>query len=283
MTPEDIRRFLMAVTRRSGEPTPDVVSERLTVLKRDAVAAGDSEAAKSLWCLQQALAVQEHYLLAFAKLRSGQYYDAWCELEHTELAVAALERHETGSWKDFRLDFIQAHTSKWQAIFPYKVFLSPEMIQIEKLCSVCNQPVLPRSFCGHRVGEIYDGEMCYRTVTKLELMGISMVDKPAQKYSVVFMTDEKTGKQHDHYRYDLVKYAIEALRDPFDPWSVERSSRRQPHSRFADVGRDEPCPCESGRQYNNCCLPDNGVLRPHFQFTFETAPPHKVLPTMYIE
>ncbi len=108
---------------------------------------------------------------------------------------------------------------------------------------------MPQGFCGHRVGEIYNGEMCHRILTKLEVMGISIVDKPVQKYSVLFLSDEKTGKQRDHYNYALVQYAIGALREPFDGWDVERTSRHQPHSRYAAIGRNEPCPCESGKKY----------------------------------
>ena len=117
----------------------------------------------------------------------------------------------------------------------------------------------------------------FRIVTKLEVMGISIVDKPVQKYSVLFLSDEKTGKQRDHYNYALVQYAISALREPFDGWDVERTSRRQPHSRYAAIGRNDPCPCESGKKYKKCCLRETGVLRPHYEFTFEIQPPDTVV------
>ena len=207
-----------------------------------------------MWCLAQALAVQEHYLRAFGQLKAGEFYKAWCELEHTELALASLERHDTESWPEFHLDFVQVHTERWQSLFPYKMFVSPELLQNEKLCSICKRPVVPHAFCGHRVGEIYNGEMCYRIVTKLEALGISMVENPVQKYSVLFLNDEKTGQQRDQYNYVLVKYAISGLRNAFDGWDVERTTRRQPHSRFADVSRNDPCPCESGKKYKKCCL-----------------------------
>lgn len=282
MTLEEIRGYLKAVARRPNEPTQGAVREALAQFKRTAIAAGSQEEAKRLWCMEQSLAVQEHYLQAFRHLHAGEFYEAWCEFERTEIEVAALERHEQASWQDFRLDFIQTYTSKWQALFPYKMFYSPELLHIEKQCSVCKRPVLPRSFCGHRVGEIYDGELCYRTITKLEMLGISLVDAPEQKYSVLFLTDEKTGKRRDHYRYDLVQYAIKALREPFDGWDVERSSRRQPHSRFSDVGRNDPCPCDSGMKYKQCCLPEAGVLQPHFEFTFAVPPSDGVLRNVFI-
>jgi hypothetical protein len=277
MTLDEIRAYLKAVAKRPIEPIPDAVRAALATLKRDAVGSGDQVLAKFLWCYEQSLDAQEHYLCAFRHLKAGEYYAAWCELEQTEVALRALERHKESFWADFRLDFVQTCTAKWQGLFPYRLFYSPEFLQAEKVCSICRKPVLPRSFCGHRVGEIYDGEACYRIVTKIDLGGVSIVDKPVQKYSVLFLRDDNTGGIRDQYNYALVEYPIKALRDPFDGWEVERTTRRQPHSRFAHVGRNDPCPCDSGKKYKKCCLREAGVLRPHFEYTFEFKPPDDVL------
>ena len=103
-----------------------------------------------------------------------------------------------------------------------------------------------------------------------------------QKYSVLFLRDERNGTQKDQYNYSLVEYAIKALREPFDAWKVERTTRRQPHSRYADVGRNDPCPCDSGKKYKQCCLREAGVLRPHFQFSFAVQPPDSVLQDVFV-
>jgi len=278
MTPEDISAYLKAVVRRPSVPTLEAVRKRLAQLKRGAVEADDQAAAKNVWCLEQALTVQEHYLSAFRHLKATEFYEAWCELERIEVALAALERHDNGFWPTFHLDTIQAHTVRWQGLFPYRLFFSPELLQLEKVCSICHQRVLPRSFCGHRVGEIYSGEMCHRIITKLGGgLGIGIVDKPVQKYSVLFLGDKTGEGRRDQYNYELVQYAIALLREPFDAWEVERSNRRQPHARYSDVGRNGPCPCESGKKYKKCCLPEAGVLRPHYEFTFAVQPPEGVL------
>lgn len=271
---DEIRGYLKSVAKRPPEPTVDAVRDALAALKRGAVDNGDQAEAKNIWRLEQSLKIQDQYVHAFGLLQTGKYYDGWCALERTEIGLHALERHKDASWSDFRLDFIQAYASKWQKLFPYKMFYSPELLHIEELCSVCRKPVLPRAFCGHRAGEIYDGEMCFHIVNECKVLGVSIVDKPEQKYSVLFLTDEKTGNKLDHYRYDLVEYAAKALRNPFDKWDVEQTTRRQPHTRFAHVGRNDQCPCESGKKYKKCCLLEAGVLRPHFQFTFAFPPPN---------
>lgn len=150
-------------------------------------------------------------------------------------------------------------------------------------CSICRRRIRPRRPCGHSVGEIYGGEQCHRVITSIDaVLGIAFVTNPVQKYSVVFMHDPVTGKSRDHYRYDSVKYAANALREPFDDWDVERTTRRQPHLRFSGVGRNDPCPCESGKKYKRCCLPETGVLRPHLQFSFFAPPPPGTLTEQYI-
>lgn len=270
---DDIRQYLCSVADRPATPSPEAVQEALAILKRDAAGRASQVEAKILWCLEQALIAQNLYLRAFLAMKGGHFYEAWCDLENAEISLGFLEPHESKNWVMFRLDFIQAYITKWQTLFPYKIFISPELLELEKVCTICRRPVSIRQPCGHRIGEIYNGEMCGREVTKLEALGFSFVEKPVQKYSVPFISDPVTGKQRDHHNYDVVKYAISALRSPFDGWDVERTKRRQPHSRFRHVGRNEPCPCESGKQYKNCCLQEVGVLRPHFEFHFRVPPP----------
>jgi hypothetical protein len=102
---------------------------------------------------------------------------------------------------------------------------------------------------------------------------MSYVEKPFQKYSVLFLGDPKTGKPYDHYDYGIVQYALSAIQDPFDGWDVVHTKRILPHSRFSYVGRNDRCPCGSGRKYKKCCGPGEGVLCHHEEFHFEVPPP----------
>ena len=269
-----IRDYLALVAQRPAIPSPEQVSESLTWLKAEALSRSDQKRAKAIWCWEQALVAQNHFLEAFTLMKGRKFYEAWCALEGAEVALGFLERHETGSWSEFRLDFIQRYTAKWQSLFPYKLFLSPELLQHETSCSICGEVSLsPRKFCGHRSGEIYDGKMCCRIVQRLDVLGTAVVQKPIQKYSVIFLNDNRTGKERDHYNYAVVRYAVDALRHPFDEWNVERTTRVWPHSRFRHLGRNDQCPCESGRKYKKCCLQQPGVVRPHLEFTLAVPPP----------
>jgi hypothetical protein len=76
MTPEDIASFLRAVVARPSTSTVEEVREALAQRKREAVAAADQALAKGIWCSEQALTVQEHYLAAFRLLQERAFYGA---------------------------------------------------------------------------------------------------------------------------------------------------------------------------------------------------------------
>jgi len=283
MTRDEIQNYLSSVIGRSAKPSKKSVEMELANLKQKAIARADQDEAKALWCLEQSLKVQELYIEAFKKMKNGQFYRAWCDFEQAEMTLHFLEKHNLTDWSHFHLNFIQEYIEKWQSLFPYKIFMSPEILELEKVCTICRQVISIRKPCGHRVGEIYNGEMCCREVTKMEVPSISFVKNPAQKYSVGFLPDPKTGKIHDHYNYEVVKYAVSALNSPFDRWDVTKTKRRQPHSRFRSVGRNNPCPCESGKKYKNCCLKQDGVLRPHLEFYFNVTLPPDFPTELYID
>ena len=272
MTIESVRKYLAAVRLRPTEPSPENVKVFLAIAKVEAVRRGDQDGAKAIWCLETALHIQNLYLQAFAEMKGHKFYEAWCNMERAEIALGSLQRHDITCWAEFRLGFIQKHMERWQSIFPYKMFLSPEFITLKKTCSICGNIVTPRKPCGHVKGQIYDGEECLLRVTQKPI-GMSLVEKPFQKYSVVFLVDPETGKRRDQYNYAVVQYAISALQNPFDGWDVEHTKRIQPHSRFSHVGRNDSCPCGSTRKYKRCCGPEEGVLYPHVQFHFEVPPP----------
>lgn len=255
----------------------------LAAAKALAVARMDEVEAKHLWCLEQVLQARQQYSEAFQLLKASRYFDAWCELERLELTLQFLHPHWAPNFSLYHLDFVSTYCRKWQGLFPYKIFMSPELIEHEKTCSICQLPISIRNPCGHRVGEIYGGKMCVRIVTQHEFMGMAFVKSPVQKYSVPFMMDPDSSESLDHYNYSLVHYAAKRLSSPFHAWNVEWTTRRQPHDRFPDVGRNDKCPCESRKKYKKCCLRESGVLRPHAEFVFEVPPPPELVNVEYTD
>ncbi|MBN2361662.1 MAG: SEC-C domain-containing protein, partial [Deltaproteobacteria bacterium] len=122
-------------------------------------------------------------------------------------------------------------------------------------------------------GDVLSIKNCLHSGNSVNAYGISIVEKPVQKYSVVFTINKENGKSIDHYDYSLVRFVVQRLDSPYLGWSYEWTTTRHPHSRYSHIGRNDPCPCESGKKYKKCCLHEEGVLRPHFQVTFDVTPP----------
>ena len=146
--------------------------------------------------------------------------------------------------------------------------MSPEILEIEKECSICRRKISIRSPCGHRVGEIYNGEYCCRIVTKCEFLSISMVKDPVQKYSIPFIVDPKTGETEDRYDYGTVEYLMKRWPTPFHNWTAKWTKALHPKEFFGPPSRNDKCPCDSGKKYKKCCLHRQGIVRPHCEFTF---------------
>ncbi len=267
----EVRRFLRSI--RTLPRFPNDTEATQVALREHKIAAiqrEDQALAKEIWCFEQILKIQSSYLDAFTKLKGGQYYDAWCVLEQIEVALSSLDRHLRDHADQYALEFIRTHCERFQSLFPYRMFFSTEFIHKELKCSICNATIAIRNPCGHRVGEIYNGDLCIRIVADLELMGISLVTTPRHKYSVGFAGGSKT---RDTYDYSLVRSVVAELPTPFQTWSCDWTRRRVPHSAFRAVGRNDPCPCESGKKYKTCCLKEPGVLRPHCVFQLGAPTP----------
>jgi hypothetical protein len=251
-------------------------------MKRDAIERDNQSLAKRIWCLEQILRVQNYYLNAFARLKESHFYESWCLFEQAEIALLRLRPHFTEAANQYQLQFIRRHIPRYQSLYPYRLFMSPEIIYKKKLCSICDKPVSVRQPCGHQVGEIYGGEMCGRQVTEATFTCMAMVESPTQKYSVVFPQAREEGGKSDGFEYPILEYLIKRLEDPFHAWNVSWTTRRHPHWRFRNVEETAPCPCGSSRPYRDCCLSEAGVLRPHCEFLFSVHPSSDLLETEYV-
>lgn len=281
MNINDVRAWLRTVRARPSDHSVVEVQGAIEELRQGAIDARDEALATETWCLETTMSVQQRYQDAFSMLRHHDFYDAWCALERCELDLRNLRKHFASQFQRYSLDFIADAVTRWQELYPYRIFMSPEIVEIEKTCSICGAVIEIRKPCGHRVGEIYGGRLCYRNVTKCEILATSFVESPVQKYSVPFTVDARTGKKVDQYDYSLVRYAVDRLESPFDGWTYVRTQQRHPHSRFRHVGPNAPCPCESGKKYKKCCMRAEGVLRPHYQFEFERPPPPELIRTEF--
>ena len=266
---------------KSQEIIPGNMFKDLFTIKEKAVNNEDQQAAKQAWCLEQVGNIHNTFCMAFTEIKNEKYLNAWHLFERCEIDLHFLTRHFQNSFLDFNLDFIDEYVAKWQSLFPYKYFFSPGYIKKNKKCSICGKKISFRNHCGHEPGEVYNGRMCSRIVEDAEVLEVSLVTNPTQKYSVILFSDHETGEVKDNYDYRIIAYVINYLESPFHGWEYRETKKVHPHSNFKHISKDEDCPCGSKEKYEACCLKKSGVELPHYQFIFEHVPRNEFSEIIY--
>lgn len=229
---------------------------------------GGEDHANAWWCAATYACALGHYLDAFDHMRERAFYEGWCALERAEIELHFLFRHEVRVGRRLPAVWLDEMIELWQSLFPYRVFFSPAYLIRTRKCGICGEPMLlAGGGCGHRLGQLYGGKMCTSIVTDAEILEVSVVPNPAQKYSVAFLTDE-SGQRRDQHDYTLVEYVVERLPGPFADWDVEVTRRKYDVGRFSDRTAGDPCPCSSGRPFEQCCLSSGAVELDHYDIAF---------------
>lgn len=252
----------------------DGVKARVLAARAAAVAAGDEPAATTTWTLLRTLKAHRGYVNAFTRLRGGDFFGAWCALDDCEGHLSALSGRLTEPSLIDDLSMVAEHVTRWQSLYPYTHFSSPELVVEGLACNICGATVTPRTDCGHRVGEIYGGRIAGRKATGVgRIAAVAIVTAPMHRYAVLFPIDPKTGKKVDPYDYSTLRWIAERLASPYHRWTCKVETRSYRSDELQSVGRNDPCPCRSGRKYKRCCLGKaEGVLGQHTAVAFEHPP-----------
>ena len=262
----EIRKKLNNFLPNLDEEDLEGILVDLAELKSYFIAESNQKNLKEIWCLEKIIAIQKKYLLAFYKLKSKEYYAAWCFLEEIEIYLNQLFRHLNSEDELFPLvTFIEKHSRQYQTLFPY-FFFSPEFTIKDKTCSVCHKKNSIRHPCEHKNGEIYDGEMCYQIWERIEFGLQSIVEFPVQKFSVLFYQNPETGEMDDYYDYGILEYFMDYLQSPFHSWGIRNTTISYPHSNYLHLEPDDYCPCGLGKKYRHCCLSEPSVIQPYYEF-----------------
>lgn len=246
----------------------DLLSE-IAEIKKGFQASGPSEAANQSWFLESVVQSRLEFLTCIKLVNEEKYGAAWPKLETVEIILGSLLRNPILDTTLYEIEKLMRQVRQCQSLYPYKVFFSPEfLIKIEE-CSICGKSMDPWSSCNHLIGKVYNGESCHRIIKEADILGISLVNDPVQKYSVAIIMNPDGSDPTD---YTLVKSVLGRLRNPFDLWRAVETVRRHPHKYFPNVNEKDDCPCRSGKYFGKCCGPEDGVLKPHYQIYFDVEP-----------
>ncbi len=236
---------------------------------------GREQASNQTWFLKSVAEARSEMISAFNNIKAGQQKQGWDQLERVEIALLWLSKNPFLSLEEYRVGELSVMVERWQSLFPYKVFLSPEFIIKGEECSICDEVIGPWSTCEHEPGKVYRGELCHRRVKDMAMGGIAFVLDPVQKYSVAMAS---APGEPDPMDYRMVNWVADRVTGPFAVWFRQDSTKLLPHSQFDGLTSSNPCPCRSERTYEVCCMKRDGVLIPHTDIIF-TDPLPANLPT----
>ncbi len=241
------------------------VFDLIKSLKDEAVSESDEQKANYLWCLETIAKIKSSYLGAINEIRVGKQFEAWIAFDRCCIEVSFLEKHFDLSDAKFGINNIIELTKKFQALFPYKYFLSRESIEKDFTCSICGSKMGLRDNCIHNVGDIYNGEMCCRVINSMEFLAYAIVTNPADKYTL----PQIEGQEYD---YRVIDYIVAHLESPYQFWDYKKEKiiwRYKEDEMFKHLGRNDVCACGSGKKFKKCCYQKEGKESEHFKFMLE--------------
>lgn len=260
MALSDVKKYLCDFRGRDLLPE---IPEILSKLKKIEIDNNNEEAAKQIWCVEQVYHVINLYLSGYKYLEQKKHFDAWQELDRADIGLSLLRKHLDYNDNIYNLLFVEKTIYQLQKLFPYRHFTSREAVIKKRVCSVCGSEITLRNSCGHKPGEIYNGESCYRIIKDIDLLAISIVTNPFDKYTVLFPQDLE-------YNYGMLEQLMEHWKSPFEKWELHIV--RETKEEYKSVSRNDRCPCGSGKKYKKCCLLSENDKFDHYRMLFSGKP-----------
>ena len=257
MTIHEIENYLSKKNTHLDESIYKSIEE----LRQNGISQKNEEQANYCWCLKEIYKIQKGFISVVDYLKNKKYENAWNTLDYIDISLSYLENNFdiTQESDRYHLMFIARMIKEYQKLFPYHHFLSRECVIKAEKCSICGKPISLRHSCGHKVGKIYMGELCLRDIVDMEFKAFSLVTDPFDKFAYVQLQDKE-------YDYGMLEVLMAEIDSPYDEFYVEMVKVIKPE--YRGIGRNQLCPCGSGKKYKKCHLGTKGELMNHYKIHF---------------
>lgn len=207
------------------------------------------------------LSMLRDYSLFWSKILVHDFAGSWNNLQDTLDGLRVLKKFGIYRQLPF-VDLIECQTVSLEKIYPYGLFASIEAIIGDVRCSVCGKN-MDSLECPHIRGELYAGQMAYGIVGKIEsLNAIALVEHPADKRCI--MQIENTNMSFTAIAYLSDQMNLHKI-SPWQITGIRESTRKRKIDEFKIVGRNDRCPCGSGKKFKRCCMKVGYVETPHLE------------------
>lgn len=248
----EIKEIEQYLQRKNEYFSSDVIQE-IEKKRMDAIQAKDEENANRFWCLAVIYYVQSGYLSMYHNIRNRNYLQAYQMMKQTDMQLVTLgQNFDLGTDEEdpYHLVFIKSALQEYEKLFPYEYFICREQVIKEQKCSICGQRVKLRGGCSHVPGKIYMGEVCVHEITDFTYLGMKAARDPFDKFEYLDPYQSEDMK----YNFGMLEGLMGSLKSPYEYWEVEVVKEKNPE--YARIGRNDKCPCGSGKKFKHCCMND---------------------------
>ena len=132
--------------------------------------------ANLIYCIENSLSALQYELQMLVNIKEDKMSEAWGNLVNAQVIYGTVV---SNSPFDLGTGYLERLAAYEKLLFPNLFFQSAGGIIKKSHCSICNEKY---GKCSHLKGKLYNGELCCRIVSEIELEEVSFVDNPADKH-----------------------------------------------------------------------------------------------------
>lgn len=156
----------------------------LKELKKQFVERKFENEANLIYCIENSLLAVQYELQMLVNIKEDKMREAWGNLVNAQVIYGTVVRNYP-----FELETTNGYVERLEVyeklLFPKMFFSSVGGIIKKSNCSICKESY---GKCNHIKGRLYNGELCVREISEMELEEVSLVQVPANKHCIMLQT-----------------------------------------------------------------------------------------------
>ena len=206
-----------------------------------------------------------HYSALWDAMRDKKYQETWFYIQDCNDILRLLKNFEH-DYNNYNLIEIEYNLFEIEKLFPFTFFNSAEMICGKSTCSICRRDT-SNPECIHIPGELYWGKMAQQEMGDIKFNGIAILRNPKDKRCAITTVDGKEKLSEDNTK-GLLLLATK-ISSPYYKIRIIETKQKEPIFKFKDLKKDDPCPCQSGKKFYQCCSRKKRIGIPHMKIFFD--------------
>lgn len=219
------------------------------IIKNTAIEEKDEKMANSQLVFKNYFLIFCHLASFFKLLQEQHYKSSWSVLQDCLDDLKFVGKYLNLDSRN-EIPDIYDLLECYEKLYPYKVFVSSEYIISKSHCSICGKSMQSLS-CPHVKGNLYWGEIAVEVIDEIqEFQAACLVRHPEDKRCIIELSDDKRTESE---QFTKLERFIE-LKLPFlQQFTITSKIETRQRTDIVKVGRNELCPCGSGKKFKKCC------------------------------